>query len=251
MPEIDPNAAAMPAAPAQPATNATPVVPPAAAQTNEDPNNPSWLPDRLARERKSAAKEADAAARKALLEELGFGDIEVAKKLAADEKKRAEAQKSLETKVAERDAKLSTTEARLNELNSSVKVFADEQIATLSDPQRKAVLDLAGDDPAKQLKAIATLRPTWGASIPVVPAQVPNGTTPANGAPPVAPIVPPAKPAAPTAPGATAPSPAGATVVPNHLETYEWLEKNKPFAASTYFQVHYAEINEARSKRSN
>lgn len=227
-----------------------------AAQAADDPNNPPWLPERLARERKSAAKDAEIAARKSLLEEMGFADIDVAKKLAAEEKKRAEAQKSLETKLAERDTKLSTAEARLNELNLSVKGFADEQVQTLSESQRKAVLELAGNDPAKQLKAIATLRPTWGNSLSDrnqtttqtsanASSSTTNQTTQTSAG----------KPAPATAPGATAPPAGGGPpVVPNHLEMYEMLNNQsspdyKPFAASKLLLAHSKEIAAARTAR--
>ena len=248
MPDIDPNAAALPAAPAQPATNAAPVVPPA-TQAADDPNNPPWLPERLARERKSAAKEAEANARKAVLEELG-GDPDAIKKLLADEKKRAEAQKSLETKVAERDATLKAKEDRNRELEESVKSYAEGQLAGLTEQQKAAVLKVAGDDPAKQLKAIEALRPTWTIVAPAAPAQAPNVAAPVVAPPVVAPT----KPATATAPPANAPPPAGGVVVENRLETYTAMNDPSssnyaPFAAAAFYTRYRGEIEAAKKSR--
>lgn len=239
------------AAPAAANVAVDPIKPVPTQQVSEDPNRepselPPWVTKRLEQAKRSGAKDAEIAARKALLEEMGFADLDVAKKLATEEKKRAEAQKSLEQRVAERDEALKSKDSRNKELEDSVKVFADERLSTLSESQRKAVVDLAGDDPAKQLKTIAALQPTWTAVVPPTIAPivaVPPATTPIPVAPP--------KPANATAPAPNAPAPAGTTEVQNHYETHEWLKVNRPFAASTYYQVHYSEINEAAKKRSN
>lgn len=245
-----PNGAAANAAPAIQAQPA-PVAAPPAVQANDDPNNPPWLPERLARERKTAAKEAEANARKLLLEELG-GDPDSIKKLLADEKKRAEAQKTLETKVAERDAALNAKDARNKELESSVKVFADGQLSSLSESQKAAVLKVAGDDPAKQLNAIEALRPTWAAVAPVAPAQAPNAATPVAVPPVVA--APPARPATATAPPANAPPPAGSSVVENRLETFTAMNDPQsptyaPFAAAAFYGRYRTEIEAAKKSR--
>lgn len=248
-PNLAPPANAAPA-------NAAPAAQPAAKPKYEvdyDPNNPPWLNERLERERKNAAKEAESNVRKALLAELGVDDPEVVKKLATEEKKRAEAQKSLEQKVAEREQKLAEQDAKLKRYQEATSALASEQLAALSEDRKAAVLKLAGDDPARQIETIAALRPTWGSSQPATQqsttqtqaANASQGTT-ANAAPP--PVVP-AKPAPATAPGAVAPPPADAVVVENHLETYEYLAKNSPFYAADYLQANYAAIVEARSKR--
>jgi hypothetical protein len=244
----NPNAANVaPIAPAQPVVQ--PTVQPPASQSNDDAN-PPWLPARLERERKNAAKEAEAIARKALLEELG-GDPDSIKKLLADEKKRQDAQKSLETKLAERETALSAKDSRNKELEESVKSYAEGQLAGLTEQQKAAVIAVAGTDPPKQLKAIEALRPTWASVAPVVPQQTPNGA-----ASPVAaqPVVPPAKPASATAPAPNAPPPAGAPVVPNHLEVYDKLNNQsspdyKPFAAANYYLAYGKEIDAARKSR--
>lgn len=258
----NPNGAAPNAAPSAPAQPASPPVPAAKPkyEVDYDPNNPPWLNDRLDRERKSAAKEAEAAARKAMLAELGVDDPAVLKKLADEEKKRAEERKSLEQRVAERETALKAKDDRNRELEESVKSYAEMQLAGLTEQQKAAVLAVAGSDPPKQLKAIEALRPTW--SIVAPNAQAPQGsqaatgsdsTNQTNAAPPV--VQPPAvKPASATAPAPNAPPPAGAPVVPNHLETYEKLNNPSspdyaPFKASAYLLAYGNEIREARKAR--
>lgn len=244
-----------PAAQAQPTIQppASPL-PPASPQVDE--KDPPWLPERLARAQKSATKEGEEKGRKALLAELGIDDPEVVKKLVADKKKRDEDQKSLEQKVAEREAKLAEYDAKLKQYQTATASLANEQLATLPEDRKAAVLKLAGDDPAKQLETIATLRPTWG--LPAqqttqtqVQQQQSQGTPQGSSAPIVQPSpVAPAKPAAPTGPAANAPSPAGTQVVANHLETYEYLLQQNPFVAADYYQANYAAIVEAKQKRS-
>lgn len=251
--EANPNGAApaAPSAPVQPAAAPAVLPAPAAPQVDhakEPEQDPAWLGKRLERERKKAAEATEKETRAKLLAELGIDDPETAKKLVAEEKKRAEERKSLEQRVAERDADKARIESELKAYREATATLANEQLATLSDEQKNAVLSLAGDDPAKQLKAIATLRPTWAKPAPAVQqSQEQQSQTQTNGAqgasvppgqtPPSAPAAP-AKPAAPTAPGATAPPPAGAVVVQNHLETYNTLNDPK----SPHYAPHYAAL---------
>lgn len=243
------------------ATPAKPVVP-AAASHAEDPNKepselPAWVVKRLDQAKRSGAKESEANVRKAMLAELGIDDPESAKQLFADAKKRAEERKSLEQKAAERDLENTNLKKERDELRESAKSFATTQMEALTEAQRNAVKDLAGEDPAKQLKTIATLRPTWGtapagAASPTTTTQVDTttaGSSNANQAPPAG------KPAAATAPGATAPpANGGAPLIANHLEVYESLSNQgsstfKPFAAGAYLLAHGKEIEAARKAR--
>lgn len=261
--EANPNGAqAAPNAPVQPAI-AAPVVQPPVAQPNAgaDDKDPPWLPERLARAQKTAVKEGEEKGRKALLAELGIDDPEVVKKLVSDKKKRDEDAKSQEQKLAEYQLREQQNQARLKELEEAVKLDAAEQLALLTEEQRKAVVELAGDDPAKQRKAIATLRPTWdkpasqaatetqtnangsqGSSVQQVQTQQP------------APVAAPPKPASATAPGATAPPPAGTVVVTNHLETYNAMNDPKsphyaPFSSAAYYARYQTEIVAAQKSR--
>lgn len=261
--EANPNGAqAAPNAPVQPA-NAAPVVQPPATQPNAgaDDKDPPWLPDRLARAQKSAAKEGEEKGRKALLAELGIDDPEVVKKLVSDKKKRDEDAKSQEQKLAEYQLREQQNQARLKELEEAVKLDAAEQLAALTEEQRKAVVELAGDDPAKQRKAIAALRPTWAKPAPQTATE-----TNANGSQgssvqqgqtqqqQPAPVAAPPKPASATAPGATAPPPAGTVVVTNHLETYNAMNDPKsphyaPFSSAAYYARYQTEIVAAQKSR--
>lgn len=263
--EANPSGAqAAPNAPVQPAI-AAPVVPAPTAQppakqkyeVDYDPTNPPWLKGRL----EEAKQRTEAETRKALLEELG-GDPDSIKKLLADEKKRQEAQKSLETKLAERELAISTKDARLKELEEAVKLDAAEQLTALTEEQRKAVVELAGDDPAKQRKAIAALRPTWAKPAPQAATETQTNASGSQGSSvqqgqtqqQPAPVVAPAKPASATAPGATAPPPAGTVVVPNHLETYNAMNDPKsphyaPFSSAAYYARYQTEIVAAQKSR--
>lgn len=258
----NPNGSANAAPAQQPA--AAPAAPPIVAkpkyEIDYDPNNPPWLNERLERERKTAAKEAEASVRKAMLAELGFDDPEVAKKLAADAKKRAEDQKTLEQRVAERDATLKAKEDRNRELEESVKSYADMQLASLTEQQKAAVLAVAGTDPPRQLKMIEALRPTWivaAPAAPAAPAAVSVDATKGSGSTNQTqqPAAAPPKPAGATAPGATAPPPSGSVVVANHLETYNAMNDPKspnyaPFSAAQYYARYQNEIVAAQKSRS-
>lgn len=234
---------------AQPPANAAPAT--QLPDPNREPeNDPPWLAKRLEQAKRVGAKDADVAARKAILAELGIDDPATIKKLAEDEKKRAEERKSLEQRVAERDAALKAKADRNTELEESVKSYADMQLAGLTEAQKAAVVKVAGNDPPKQLKAIEALRPTWEIVAPPQVAPIVDGVSPTNQSQAGPPATPP-KPAAPTGPAAIAPPPAGTPVVANHLETYEQLQKLSPFDAATYYQANYAAINAARSQRSN
>lgn len=248
-----PNGSAQPSS-ANP--NSSTTQPPAVDPSREPENDPAWLAKRLDRERKNASKDSEEKARAKLMADLGIDDLEVVKKLAADKKRRDDEQKSLEQRVAERDRDLASREAELKSYREATKVLADEQLASLSEEQRNAVVGLAGEDPAKQLKAIATLRPTWAK--PDSSQKSTNQTqqsTQANVSNGSANTVPPARPATPTAPAATAPPPTGGPpVVSNHLEIFTALNDPNlptyaPFFSAAYGLRFGKEIAEARKAR--
>lgn len=253
-------APAAPSAPVQPAANnANPPAPPVGLpDPDKEPEVvPKWLASRLERERKNAAKESEEKTRAKLLAELGIEDPEAVKKLIASEKKRAEDAKSQEQKLAELQTREQQREAELKAYRESTRVLAEEQLATLTEAQRKVVQDLVGDDPAKLLKTIATLRPTWEKA----PSESQQAQTNANanaateGQQAAPPVVAPPKPASATGPAASAPPPAGGTtVVPNHYETYRSLSdpgssNYAPFFAAAYRFRFAREIAEAEKLR--
>jgi hypothetical protein len=259
-----PNAPVQPAN-AAPAASATPVVP-QVDHTKEPDQDPPWLAKRLEQQKRVLTKELESNARAKALADLGVDDPEKVKKILDDQRKREEAAKSQEQKLAEYQLREQQREARVKELEEAVKLDTAEQLAALTEEQRKAVVELAGEDPAKQRKAIATLRPTWAKPAPA--AQQATQETQANqngsasqassvqqqtqtNAAPVAS----AKPATATAPPNNAPPPAGTTVTPNHLETYNALNDPKspnyaPHYAAQYYARFQNEIVAAQKSRS-
>lgn len=192
----DPSGTAVPAAIETIETPAT-----APAKANLEPSGePSWLPERLAREQRS------------LLKKAGFETLEDAQAASSALKAQKEAEKSAADKAAEALIRATAAESNASSLRATVIEFANRELNGLTEEQKAAVNAVAGDDPSAQLKAIAALRPTW-ASAPVQSVSVD------------------------TAPPANAPAPviAGET---NHRAQYEALKKNNPFAAAQYAEAY-------------
>ncbi len=174
-------------------------------------SEPNWLPARLARQEKSIAKRLGAETIEEIEARLAKARELEQERMSEVERLRART-KELESAAKERD-----------ELRSSVAAQAAEAMAALTPEQREAVEDLAEGSPAKQLKAIAKLRPTWKANAPV-----PAPATTAVAAPPPA----------QTNSQAT-----------NHLATWERLKKTNPIEAAYYLDRYQIEISEARKAR--
>jgi len=216
-PQAAPSAPAA-ATPAAPAAGGETVIPPL-AQPQADPE---WLGKRLGQ----AKKNAEDGARKALLAELGVDNIDAAKARIAAAKAAEEATKTEIQKATERAAALEAEAGRAKVLSQIVNERASSEMSSLSDAQQQTVKDLAGDDPAAQLRTIDRLRKGGLLGITTVSA-------PAAPAAPIAPA--PAAPAAPAplaAPASTAPTaPAPAPAAPNTAEddikkTYERLRSS-------------------------
>jgi hypothetical protein len=144
---------------------------PASTETKAENGAPNWLPERLERERKS------------LLKELGIDNLADAKKLISDANAKREAEKSDAQKRGELEKILEGANKRLEETTSALKSYAEAQLKALSEPQRAAVSALAGEDPAMQLKAIETLRPTWASAAAATAVEKPKDTAIAPSAP--------------------------------------------------------------------
>ncbi|HEY3494734.1 MAG TPA: hypothetical protein VGK73_08620 [Polyangiaceae bacterium] len=210
-----PDAGAGPSGGGAPAvTPPAPGTPPAASNTEEPP----WLPGRLDQAKKSE--------RAAVLKGLGFAS-EAELKAALDAGKAAQAANQTQ---AERDAarikELEPLATKATVLETTVKGYADKELAGLTEAQRVAVAAIAGDDPARILTTIEQLRPTWAASAPAAPATppvpAPASTTPAGTpAPP--------KPATPDSP----------------RSRWEALKKTDATAASIFYQTNRAAIEAA------
>lgn len=205
------------AAPALIPPAAPPPAPDAGAQ--QDPN---WLAPRL--------EQAKRAAETAVLAQLGVKDAAEAKAALDAYKAAQDAAKTEAERVAARIAEGDAAKARAAILETAVGTHADSELAKLDDAKRAAVVAIAGDDKAAQLRAIAALAPTWAAAVAATPAAV---TPPA--APPAA---------ATTAHPPTAPAPAATTQTDvDHKAVFEGLVKaGKGVAASRYLNAHAREI---------
>lgn len=158
-----------------PESAAAVVVDSSTAKLNNTPENekPAWLDARLERER---AK---------VLKDLGIDSVDDAKKALAELNAKREAEKTAAQKAADLETSLKATKAENENMASALNAYAKAQMGTLTEAQRQAVVGVAGEDPAKQLKTIEALKPTWvSASAPAVPAvEAPKDTAPAPAAP--------------------------------------------------------------------
>ncbi len=202
-----PNAAPDNSAPSTPVA-AAPAAP-APGKSQEDVNR--IVQERLDRERSN------------WLKALGYdGTEEDAKKAFAEHKAKLDAEKSEAQKTAELIADLKRKEQRLTSLESSVSVMAKNELAGLTEVQRRAVEALAPDnDPAMVLGAIEALKPTWVVPEPPKAPEPPKDTM---------------LPASAGGPPETTTSP------PNRKAQYEELLKTNPFYAHRFYMQHAREI---------
>lgn len=215
MSETNIQAAAIPAvtlsetpANAPPAAQPQASSPPPAKSETPPEEKPSWLDARLERERRS------------LLKELGIDSADEAKRLISEANAKKEAEKSDAQKRGELEKDLESKNKRLNEMAEALGAHATAQLKGLNDQQREAVLGIAGDDPAKQLKTIEALRPTWaGAAAPAAKVD--------------APVV------RDTATPRSAPKDEGTqSSPPDHKAIYAEMQKTNPILASRYALEH-------------
>ena len=188
---------------------------PAAAPSQPDP---AWINDRIAQAKRSAEAE--------LLKTLGVTDVEAAKVAVAAAKAADDAKKSAETRAAEAASALEAEKARSASLAAAVKAQADAAMKDLKPEQLAAVQSVAGEDPAKQLSALAALRPTWTTTVAAVP-----------------------PPTASTAPPRAAPPENTSAASPDHASIWRSLRESNPFAAAQYRKTHEAAISAAESKK--
>ncbi len=199
-----------------PAAPATPSVP-------TQPVDPNWLNGRIAQAKQSAQSD--------LLKQLGVTDVETAKSAIAAANAAADAKKSADTRAAEATSALEAERAKTASLSAAVKAQADAAIKDLKPEQLAAVQAVAGDDPAKQLTAIAALRPTWATPIVPAPTTQQAPTAPTN-----------------TAPPRSAPTQAAAETV-DHAARYGALKQDNPFAAAQYRHANERALADAEDKK--
>ncbi len=201
---------------------AAPSAPQATQQTADD-QNPPWLKGRLDRERDTVTRQ--------LLAELGVTDAKDAKASIDALKKLQEAQKTEEQRLREQAARVQPLESEVASLKAAVAAQAAETLAALTDAQRAAVRDIAGDDPAAQLRTIVNLRKS---GMLAAPASATTQQAPAPVPPPASTT---AAPAAPTS---------GGISPPNHLQTWMEMRKTNPILAAHYRVRYAAEITAAQ-----
>ena len=155
------------------ASTPAPVPAPLPAGAPGADEKPSWLDARLERERRS------------VLKELGLESLDDGKKAIAALKAEEDAKKSAAQKAAELETSYKALKADKDAMAEALDLYAKSHMGALTEAQRNAVVAVAGDDAAKQLKTIEALKPTWaGAVAPAAPApEKPRDTAPASGGP--------------------------------------------------------------------
>jgi len=184
------------------------VAAPAAAESKVEP---TWIKARL--------EQAERATQAKILKELGSTDFAEVKTAMADLAARREAQKTAEQKAAELGARLSSVEQEKATLAEALKGYAASQLEGLTETQREAVVEVAGEDPAAQLKAIKVMSKTWSAK--------PSAEAPAAKAP-----------VANTSAGRNAPAANGSSTPLPIKSQYAALRETNPWAASRLGDQH-------------
>lgn len=181
--------AAAPAAVADPPADPPPPAPAAAAADPEaepKPNTPEWFNNRLERERRKIYKEATGEKVPKDKTVAAF----LAEKKAAEEKAKASKKEAREAE-AKKLAALEAELANSSETKAAIRVYAEAELAKLTDKQREAVKAVAADSPTKQLETISAWRIAGllDAAPAAAPAPVPAKApvSPANTAQPPAP----------------------------------------------------------------
>lgn len=217
-------------------TNATPdieelvnpadvkVVPdaPAAAAASEEP---TWLAGRLERAKQAAMND--------IARMLGVDNLDKAKAQLEAARKAEDERKTELQRLTDRTVALEAAARRAEQLEGVLSQRADVELGTLTDAQRSAVLALAGEDKAAQLKAITALRPTWQAQAATA--------APAAPAPAAAPPAPRAAPAS-TSAATTQPASTSAQPMVDHRAEYDRLRSVNPVFAAHYLATYRQDI---------
>lgn len=211
---------------AQPSTPTTTIAQPTAPPPAQQ-QEPEWLPQRLERAKSSAQSD--------LLRTLGVQSVDDAKALVEAARKLEEERKTEAQRVAERIAALEPKAKQADDLASKLGRYAEAELGKLSEPQRAAVLAIAGEDRARALDVIEALRPTWAsASTHVEQAQHQQVA---------APRPPPASTSAATVAQSGAPAQSAQV---DHKAEYERIRGINPVLASQYLLAHVTEIYPAQ-----
>jgi hypothetical protein len=210
--DTTPQGTPAPPVPAAPASSAG-QPPPAAPSDDKISLSQQALNERLARAKRSALDEA--------LKELGVDNLEAAKGAVAKARELEEAKKSEIEKFSEKVKALEPEAKKAKDLSDRLARYADAELSKLTEPQKAAVLAIAGEDKARALDTIEALRPTWAAAPAAASATLP----------------------APAKTTASGPAPA-ATAAPtiDHKAVYEALKAEHPMKAAQYALAHSRDI---------
>ena len=203
---------------------------PPATQATTDQQDPSWLAGRLERAKEAAMKD--------IARMLGVENLEKAKATLEAARKAEDERKTELQRLTERTVALEAAAKRAEQLEGVLSQRAEVELVGLTDAQRSAVLALAGEDKAAQLRAITALRPTWQAAsaastAATTPSQADSAST-AAAAPRVAP--------ASTSAATTQPASTSAQPTVDHKAEYSRLRATNPVFAAHYLQAYRSEI---------
>jgi len=195
-------------------TKAAPVAESKESKQEAKSEDPAWLNPRL--------EQAKRGAESGILKRFG---VEKPEDLEAKLARLAElerAQLSEQERVSLELKELREKAVRASALEESIGMVANRELGGLNELQKAAVVALAGSDPAMQIKAIESLRPTWTAVQSSAPVQTQ---------------------AAPAQTSAAPAQPASASISQiDHKSRYAELQKTNPFAASAYAQKHAGQL---------
>lgn len=153
----------------------------------------------------------EAETRAKVLAEFGAASADEVRAAIALAKAAEEAKRSDAEKLASVRAEAESAKKAVASLGDVIRTQLAGSMEALTPDQRAAVIKIAGDDPARQLLTINSLRPTWAAA----PVETP-------------------KPAANTAPAGKGPSPAGVRVEGDKRAKFEAMRGRDPFLAAQY-----------------
>lgn len=187
-----------------PETKTQDVAAQAAVKVQAQEQDPNWLPKRLEQAKSATIGE--------ILKRYGAEKIEDIDAKLARLQELETSQLSEQERVKLKLQELEPKAARATQLEEAITALAQRELGGLSDLQKAAVLTLAGTDPAAQIKAVESLRPTWTS------AQAPV--------------------AAPATTSAAAPPQSAPTNEVNHRARLAQLQNENPFAAAEYARRH-------------
>ncbi len=247
LPGADVGGGGTPPAPPAGGTPAAAGAPAPDPKTNSGQFDPNWLNDRLTQAKRNA--EAD------LLKDLGVSDKDAAKKLLADGKTAADAQKTELQRKDDEIKALQPHKAQADTYRTALQLRADTELKTLPEAAQTRIKSLVGEgaDPLKVLEAVDLARamaPAAGAPAGTNAGgqqgqgQPGQGSAPGQGQP-----QPPVVPAGANTTGALGGPPSAGGSPPDHLAIWTDMQGKNPMAAAQYFLANQQAIVSAQQAK--